>query len=352
MSFADRGFTGHEHLVEFGLIDMNGRVYDPMLGRFLSPDPYVQLPGYADNFNRYSYCLNNPLVYTDPSGEFIWFVVGGAIIGGWIGASTTAEDGFSLNPNNWGDDWWKGAIVGGVIGAGAGALAATTFGGAATQAMIWGAPGNGVSLGWSITTSSLTSANLQMATTGLFSGGDLDLMWKSGVNGLISGAITGGVNKMINPIRNSLGFFEGAGIHGLTGGTTSFIEGKINGLNDEDLFYHTLKGAGFSAMMGGLQEGVSARLDGKSFWTGEFQKRDNYGQRFCTGQIFRDKTILPKLESNFALTTGIPLGKNNKLMIPIFGWDFNKNPSWRSLHWPPYLKEFPILTFGMFWLQN
>ena len=39
-----RGFTGHEHLNEFGLIHMNARLYDPILGRFLSPDPYVQLP--------------------------------------------------------------------------------------------------------------------------------------------------------------------------------------------------------------------------------------------------------------------------------------------------------------------
>jgi len=40
------------------------------LCRFLSPDPYVQMPDYTQNFNRYSYALNNPLIYTDPSGEF------------------------------------------------------------------------------------------------------------------------------------------------------------------------------------------------------------------------------------------------------------------------------------------
>lgn len=48
---------------------MNGRLYDPYIGRFLSPDNYVQLPTSAQSFNRYSYCLNNPLKYTDPSGE-------------------------------------------------------------------------------------------------------------------------------------------------------------------------------------------------------------------------------------------------------------------------------------------
>lgn len=70
--FADRGFTGHEYLKDFNLINMNGRVYDPVLGRFLSPDPYVQMPGYPHNYNRYTYALNNPLIYTDPDGEFVW----------------------------------------------------------------------------------------------------------------------------------------------------------------------------------------------------------------------------------------------------------------------------------------
>ena len=63
-----RGFTGHEHLDNFDLINMNGRVYDSWLGRFLSPDPFVQAPTYSQNYNRYSYALNNPLKYIDPSG--------------------------------------------------------------------------------------------------------------------------------------------------------------------------------------------------------------------------------------------------------------------------------------------
>jgi len=64
----DRGYTGHEHLDKFGLINMNGRVYDPFVARFLSPDPYLQSIGNAQNYNRYSYVLNNPMKYTDPSG--------------------------------------------------------------------------------------------------------------------------------------------------------------------------------------------------------------------------------------------------------------------------------------------
>ncbi len=68
--FADRGFTGHEYLEDFNLYNMNGRLYDPVVGRFLSPDPYVQNPDFTQSFNRYSYCLNNPLKYADPNGEF------------------------------------------------------------------------------------------------------------------------------------------------------------------------------------------------------------------------------------------------------------------------------------------
>ena len=95
-----RGFTGHEHIDGYDLINMNsaierehgefyspvpsvsrmgeanGRVYDPLIGRFLSPDPFVQMPDFSQNFNRYSYCLNNPYKYTDPSGEFFTALAG------------------------------------------------------------------------------------------------------------------------------------------------------------------------------------------------------------------------------------------------------------------------------------
>lgn len=70
-----RGYTGHEMLPEFGLINMNGRMYDPLLGRFLSTDDYVQSPFDSQSFNRYSYCLNNPLKYIDPDGEIWWIPI-------------------------------------------------------------------------------------------------------------------------------------------------------------------------------------------------------------------------------------------------------------------------------------
>ncbi len=63
-----RGFTGHEHLDRTGLIHMNGRLYDPVLGRFLSSDPFVQAPSNSQSWNRYSYVFNSPVNFTDPSG--------------------------------------------------------------------------------------------------------------------------------------------------------------------------------------------------------------------------------------------------------------------------------------------
>ncbi|MBX9641194.1 MAG: RHS repeat-associated core domain-containing protein [Mycobacteriaceae bacterium] len=66
----DRGFTSHEHLDEIALIHMNGRIYDPVLGRFITADPFLQNPGDLQSYNRYSYVLNNPLMYVDPSGYF------------------------------------------------------------------------------------------------------------------------------------------------------------------------------------------------------------------------------------------------------------------------------------------
>ncbi|MBQ7689963.1 MAG: RHS repeat-associated core domain-containing protein [Muribaculaceae bacterium] len=68
-----RGYTGHEHLPWFGLVNMNARLYDPAVARFLSPDPEVQLPDCTQGYNRYTYCLNNPLRYADPTGEEAWY---------------------------------------------------------------------------------------------------------------------------------------------------------------------------------------------------------------------------------------------------------------------------------------
>ena len=126
----DRGFTGHEHLEMFGLINMNARLYDPVLGRFLSPDPVIQVPEFTQSYNGYTYALNNPLSYTDPNGEFLFtalipgvgvfldaMLVGAAVgvVGGGVKSVLQGQNfwGWSMERSyNWwswradGTNWW------------------------------------------------------------------------------------------------------------------------------------------------------------------------------------------------------------------------------------------------------
>jgi RHS repeat-associated protein len=67
-SITRRGYTGHEQLDGAGLVHMNGRLYDPVLSRFIQADPIIQSPFDGQSLNRYTYVWNNPLAFTDPSG--------------------------------------------------------------------------------------------------------------------------------------------------------------------------------------------------------------------------------------------------------------------------------------------
>lgn len=140
-----RGFTGHEHIDLFGLINMDGRVYDPVIGRFLSPDPIIQNPFNLQCLNRYTYCLNNPLSLTDPSG-YTWLSdnwrtivaaavaitvsvitaggasgLGVAVLSGAAGGFAGGFTGAILSGANF---WqaFKAGIVGGIIGGASGFL--------------------------------------------------------------------------------------------------------------------------------------------------------------------------------------------------------------------------------------
>ncbi len=70
------GYTGHQMLDDVGLIHRKGRLYDPFLGRFCAADPFVQSPNNIQNYNRYTYVLNNPLSLVDPSGHFFGVIFG------------------------------------------------------------------------------------------------------------------------------------------------------------------------------------------------------------------------------------------------------------------------------------
>ncbi len=116
-----RGYTAHEHLDPFNLINMNGRLYDPIAARMLSPDNYVQNPQSTQNYNRYTYVLNNPLKYTDPDGEWV-HVIAGALIGGFINGIMHANKG----PEGFFKGFAIGAVAGAVTAA-TGGLAAGAF---------------------------------------------------------------------------------------------------------------------------------------------------------------------------------------------------------------------------------
>ncbi|MDC8101886.1 RHS repeat-associated core domain-containing protein [Chryseobacterium rhizosphaerae] len=124
--------------MEVGIIHMNGRLYDPLLRRFLNADENIQDPYNTQNYNKYGYVMNNPLMYNDPNGEFIfaifaalpifWGTVAtGALIGAAIGAAS-----YMLNAAFSGNWSWGGFLksisfgaIGGAVTAGIGNIFST-----------------------------------------------------------------------------------------------------------------------------------------------------------------------------------------------------------------------------------
>lgn len=238
-----RGYCGHEHIKLFGLINMNARLYDPVLGRFLSPDPYVQMPDYSQNYNRYSYCMNNPLMYNDKTGEYFGLddliagVVGGIINLGanllsgsiddvWeglaaFGAGAVAGIG-ALYPEAGG--WlWGGAVVGatnswiaggsigdmllnatiGAISSFAGGLAgqwaAKNVGGFIINNLQIESPLLGGVVDGAVTGAASGYASGSVA--GLLYTGDFSKAHKMGISGLSTGGITGGISGGFSALR-------------------------------------------------------------------------------------------------------------------------------------------------------
>ncbi|MHC1725319.1 MAG: RHS repeat-associated core domain-containing protein [Syntrophobacteraceae bacterium] len=100
----DYKFTGQENDPETGLYYYGARYYDPEIGRFISPDSIVQAPGDPQTLNRYSYCRNNPLMYTDLSGHWFFAIILGAFIGASMAGITGGNPGI-------------GAVTGAISGA-------------------------------------------------------------------------------------------------------------------------------------------------------------------------------------------------------------------------------------------
>jgi len=136
-SHTSRGYTGHEMDASTGLINMNARLYDPILGRFLSADTVVPGAGNMQNFNRYAYVNNNPLAYTDPSGHWslgnLWKSVRTAIIIAAVAVLTYYTAGYAMGA-------YSGVGFSGAASGGAAISGASAAGGASSQlllAVVW-----------------------------------------------------------------------------------------------------------------------------------------------------------------------------------------------------------------------
>ncbi|MDY0076913.1 MAG: SpvB/TcaC N-terminal domain-containing protein [Bacteroidales bacterium] len=222
----DRGFTGHEHLDGFQLINMNGRMYDPVVSRMLAPDNFVQTPDFSQNFNRYSYALNNPLKYTDPDGEFI---IEAIMIGAFINTTMQLASG---KVNSVGDFFLAAGIgaASGAAGAGVGIGIQTASAGASFWAGFLGSS-QGIST-------------------------ILDVGYKSSfLSGLVSGGVGGFTGGFTGGFGNDIAQGQSFGAALGNGAKT----GVIAGLS--------------SALIGGVAEGLDAVYGNsnhqRNFWTGK-----------------------------------------------------------------------------------
>ncbi|MDH6344166.1 RHS repeat-associated protein [Parabacteroides sp. PFB2-12] len=296
--FLGRGYTGHEYLPWFGLVNMNARLYDPAVGRFLSPDPYVQMADFSQNYNRYSYALNNPLKYTDEDGEWVHIAIGG-LIGGVANliANWNKAEGF----------WDKLAAFG--VGAGAGATTVATAG-----ASFWAAAGAAAATGASVAGTNNVIAQtgknfsgfnqVDWEQVGLYSfagsvsgfGGSLGAHFggqylgpviingtnitspvfqeaiKQSVGGMMGGYISGYATGLI--LTGDYGKAMGMGLHGLAyGGTAGLISGGITGFNN-------------------------AKSAGKDPWTGRSIVKLDSPELFFDGARYSNKVLNQMNNSN------------------------------------------------------
>ncbi|MFA6062909.1 MAG: RHS repeat-associated core domain-containing protein [Gallionella sp.] len=205
------GFTGHEMLDSVGLIHMNGRLYDPVMARFVSADPTIQSPGNLQSYNRYSYVWNNPLAATDPSGYLSIF-------------------GHKILPGVFNNNNAKIAVV---------AAAAWFTGGAAYSAYMGSAisaAGGAMAItGAQFASASFTASIIGGATAGftggfLASGGDINAGLKGAVYGGIGGAFAGAGT-------GTFGNMVGSGVNGYlqTGTVQGFARGFAAGGVPQDL---------------------------------------------------------------------------------------------------------------------
>ncbi|PTT36045.1 hypothetical protein DBR28_11470 [Chryseobacterium sp. HMWF028] len=157
----------------------------------MNADENVQVPFNTQNYNRYGYVMNNPLMYNDPNGEFIW-IVAGAVIGAYV---TGVKANGSWNPVkwNWGATWGK-IVVGGAVGAFTGGVGSLVGASALTAAATVGI--NGGILGGAIagaTGGAVAGAINGLATAVMFGEDVIEGTLMGGLTGAVAGGVVGGV---------------------------------------------------------------------------------------------------------------------------------------------------------------
>lgn len=189
-----QGHTGHE-MLDGGLTHMNGRLYDPVLARFVSADPHVDNPFDLQSLNRYSYVNNNPLGFTDPSGYFKW----SKFRDKWLKPIVAAVVAWYVGP----------AVFKAVLPSAVGAVGATT--GLGMTGSLWvGSAIAGAAAG----------AVVGGITSGIYNGPQGIL--QGAKYGAIGGAITG---PLIAMYQGASWNFERFAVNSLTGGVVSEARG-------------------------------------------------------------------------------------------------------------------------------
>lgn len=236
----DRGYTGHEHIPEFGLINMNGRLYDPVLGRMLSPDPYIMGTDNTQGYNRYTYALNNPMSYTDPNGEWVQYVVG-AILGGFSGWKIADAAGYT---------GWKKfgyTMAGAAVGAASGGIGAavSSSGGIAANTMGIVASSYLNSLGTAAYSGGKTSVSFSFGVGSYnFNSGELGYLGKKGNSTLQDlGYIFGGLANLQDAFAglNGVNYTVGSDVRPRSGEYTGHSYGYSQTNPDIDI---SVSGAG------------------------------------------------------------------------------------------------------------
>ncbi len=299
----NRGYTGHEHLDQFGLINMNGRMYDPILGRMLAPDNFVQLPDFTQSFNRYAYALNNPLVYTDPDGENP-ILIAAIIVGAYLGGSA-ANDG-NFNPIKW--DWYNAKTYGGIVVGGLAGWAGASVGlSVGASAMAGGATTFEAGIAGGMMGGMVSGAINGAGMTALAGGSFNDIMGgmvQGAVIGSFSGALSGGVGAAIGDFSGVPGSgFKNAvyeiGHSVLKGGAQGFAGGSMIAAMTQDASY-LWQGAAFGAAAGGGLAGFRIATMGPTFMPDSetYCELEDFGQVYRRGSIFTPRGA------------GVTLGRN------------------------------------------